>query len=274
MTKICLHKLQRNHIQTFNGLFEISTHTHTPPPFCLSRPVCCFVPLGDFHCALCAKWMNYPPPPATPCSPTAPTLPLSPVGETARHKANEVHLLTKRGGLPDTLIKCALQTEVSETEGSWLQLWGEVAASINQHLQKIYSKSGRVRHFTSKAVFNAPNSAPQLRSFFYSKHCDCFELMNSWILAVFSTFIQMNSFGLHWTVHTLPQPPQSTDNSLHAPTLPLWTTIIWPSLTNCQTWSCKVSTLILYGTNTPQIIWELLRIKCVCVEDRVAVRLR
>ena len=58
--------------------------------------------------------MNYPPPLPS----LSPLSSLSPVGETARHKANEVHLLTKRGGLQDTLIKCALETEVSETLGS------------------------------------------------------------------------------------------------------------------------------------------------------------
>ena len=62
---------------------------------------------------------------------------LSPVGETARHKANEVHLLTKRGGLPDTLIKCALETEVSETEGSSLKTSGPGSdqAKLPRHLQ-------------------------------------------------------------------------------------------------------------------------------------------
>lgn len=38
------------------------------------------------------------------------------VQETGRHTANEVHLLTKRGGLPDTL-KCAQESEVADTEG-------------------------------------------------------------------------------------------------------------------------------------------------------------
>lgn len=40
------------------------------------------------------------------------------VQETARHTANEVHLLTKRGGLADTL-KCAQESEVADTEGKF-----------------------------------------------------------------------------------------------------------------------------------------------------------
>lgn len=52
--------------------------------------------------------MNYPPPLSHSLN----------VQETARHTANEVHLLTKRGGLPDTL-KCAQESEVSDTEGKF-----------------------------------------------------------------------------------------------------------------------------------------------------------
>lgn len=55
---------------------------------------------------------NYPPS-------YSPFLSVSPLGVTvAFHEANEVHLRTKRGELLDALIKCALETEVSKTEGS------------------------------------------------------------------------------------------------------------------------------------------------------------
>lgn len=65
--------------------------------------------------ALCAKWMNYPPPlshPTPPCSCRS-----QPLERLVCREANEVHLPTKRGGLPDSLIKCAPHTPVSD--------WGE-----------------------------------------------------------------------------------------------------------------------------------------------------
>lgn len=83
--------------------------THPPSPPLPS--VCCFVPLGDFHCALCAKWMNYPPP-----------LPFALLSFTRWRDCSPYSQwsppLNKKRWTTDTLIKCALETEVRETEGS------------------------------------------------------------------------------------------------------------------------------------------------------------
>lgn len=50
----------------------------------------------------------------------SPALPLfQPLDRVLRHAANEVHLLTKRGGLNRATLKCALETEVSENTGEF-----------------------------------------------------------------------------------------------------------------------------------------------------------
>lgn len=173
----------------------VDTVSQLPPARALRlSPVCCFVPLGDFHCALCAKWMNYPPP--LPLSLALPSL--SPAGETARHKANEVHLLTKRGGLPDTLIKCALQTEVRETEGSSLHSRSCVAKSrhpsrnLQTHVLITYVDfMGKGQHLLTSELFKC-DKFPKLSLSLISSEMipNIYEMINNDLFS--STFIKIH----------------------------------------------------------------------------------
>lgn len=131
----------------------------TPTPHPSASPLCLlFRSPGWFPLRFVRKVNELSPSPLSfslPLSPSQP--PLSPVGETACHKANEVHLLTKRGGLPDTLIKCVLETEVGETEGSSLQTCS--CGAMSRHRSTKTSKTFKNKvHSMGKVQHLLPNT--------------------------------------------------------------------------------------------------------------------